>query len=184
MGIFLSVWLAACSGPSSRTPADTACTPYDDSVYCFNGRVIVSSEGRKGLVDTLGHVILSPEWEDIVFLDDDVALLGRAGLSCLCTADGRIFAESGDREALEEDYIRLFSEMKDADYRQWDRVLDQLEALCDACLAAKPGHVDERVLKEKAALVPLLEGIQGHMSEDQETRLVHIEDRFTALYKR
>lgn len=184
LGVFLPVVLASCHGAAVRTQEAAARPAYEDSVYCFNGRMIVSSEGRKGLADTLGHVILPLEWEQVEFLDDDVALLGRAGLFYLCTADGRIFAESADREDLERDYIRLLSGLKEADSGQWDQVLDQLEALCASCLAAKPRHVDKKILEEKAALVSLLDGIPGRMSPEQEARLARIESRFIALYRR
>ena len=87
LGVFLPAVLASCHGAAVRTQEAAARPAYEDSVYCFNGRMIVSSEGRKGLADTLGHVILPLEWEQVEFLDDDVARTWRtwSGIICACS---------------------------------------------------------------------------------------------------
>ena len=173
-----------CSQAPRQEPVETAAAAYDDSVYCFNGRSIVSCKGMWGLVDQDGRVILKPEWDGIEFLDDDVALLHRAGLYYLCTRDGRFFAEDADAGVLEESFRELLVEMEYEDSRKWDSVLDRLEALCDACIASGRKRPDRIVLEEKAALQAELASVSGQMSSLQKERLEQIVERFKSSYRR
>ena len=180
---FLVFSLTACR---EGTPADVPVreeVTYDDSLYCFNGRSLVSRDGRWGIVDTSGREILALEWDSADFLDDEVALLARSGIFYLCTRDGRIFAEDVDSGVLERSFRARLSEMQAADYQDWDQVLDRLETLCDACLAARNHRLDDRIIQENANLRELLAGIQGGMTLDQQNRLERIVDRFNTMYR-
>ena len=107
-------YLVSCmnAGPDVQTPVQEPVT-YEDTVYCFNQRSVVSLEGKKGLIDTEGQVVLEPEWDSIEFLDDEVALLSRSGIWYLCTKDGRLFAETSDPGILESSFHALLAEMQD-----------------------------------------------------------------------
>ena len=82
----------SCQAGQVRSEMQETDVFYDDTVYCFNQRSIVTLGSQKGLIDENGTRILAPEWDSIEFLDDEVALLGRSGLWYLCTRDGRFFA--------------------------------------------------------------------------------------------
>ena len=180
---FLALSLSACrEGPPAEVPMREE-VAYDDSLYCFNGRSLVSREGRWGMVDTTGREILALEWDSADFLDDEVALLARSGIYYLCTWDGRIFAEDVDPDVLERSFRMRLSEMHAADYQDWNRALDRLEALCDACLAARSHRLDNRIIQENADLRELLAGIQGGMTLAQQNRLERIVDRFNTMYR-
>lgn len=175
--------LAGCNHTPAVSGTDEPRIHYDDSIYCFNGRSIVSLNGLWGLVDIKGTYILEPEWDAIEFLSDDVALLRRTGLYYLCTRDGRVFAENTDPDILESSYQTFLTEMEYADRQRWDKVLDRLESLCDACIAGTARRPDSRILQEKAALESELTGISGQMSKQQDERLKQIVDKFNAYYR-
>ena len=155
---------------------------YEDSVYCFNQRSIVTVAGQKGVVDTTGEVVLAPEWDAIEFLDDDVALLQKSGLFYLSTRDGRIFAESLDAESLERSFRQRLSETLDADLLSWDRVLDQLDALCEACVACDGRRPDAQIIHANSVLQECLNKTSGTMNPEQTERLEQIRKKFVSLY--
>ena len=191
--ISLSVWPALASGrmpsPScscarGEMRAENDCrVAYEDSVYCFNQRSIVTFEGKKGVVGEQGELILAPEWDAIEFLDDEVALLQKSGLYYLCTRDGRIFAESHEMESLERSFRQRLAEMHDADVLSWNRVLDQLEVLCDACLACDGRKPDSQLIHEDTVLREYLNNATGAMNQEQKLRLERIGKKFDSLYR-
>jgi len=56
---------------------------YDDSVYCFNGRWRIISNGLEGLSDGNGNVLIEPLYDEIYFLNDNIAVLERSGFTIL-----------------------------------------------------------------------------------------------------
>lgn len=184
--IFIAVISAipGCRQAVATNPLQ-ATISYDDSVYCFNLRSIVSREGLKGIADLDGNVVLPLEWDSIEFLDDDVALLSRSGLWYLSTKDGRIFAQATDPSELEASSTELFTRMQEDDLRHWDSVLDQLEALSHACISSARKGMNECILSEQNKLQQLLRERPGTaMSKAQEKRLEAIESEFSSLYRR
>ena len=179
-------YLVSCmnAGPDVQTPVQEPVT-YEDTVYCFNQRSVVSLEGKKGLIDTEGQVVLEPEWDSIEFLDDEVALLSRFGIWYLCTKDGRLFAETSDPGILESSFRALLAEMQDKDSKYWDDILDRLEDLSEACINSRSKRPDARILRERALLSELLSsGIRGKMSASQTERLDKIVLKFNSLYRK
>lgn len=178
----------SCRGGRTDVPAAVQEHPvvaYEDTVYCFNQRSIVSAGGLKGVIDDDGQVILSPEWDSIEFLSDEVALLSRSGLWYLCTRDGRLFAESGNPSDLETSFRERLAEMQDLDLAYWDAVLDQLDQLRAACLQASSRRVDARIRQERARLDGLLaDAGRGSMSRAQLDRLGQILSDFNSMYRR
>ena len=170
-----------CCRQAASAPRISATKAYDDSVYCFNMRSIVSRDGLKGITDLEGNVVLPLEWDSIEFLDDDVALLSRSGLWYLSTRDGRIFGQSDDASELEASFKEMFTRMQEDDMRYWDDVLDQLEA----CIASARKGMNESILSQRNKLQQLLEESHGTaMTKEQEKRLELIESEFSSLYHR
>lgn len=182
LAVFLSIPCCRQAPPSPKTAATIA---YDDSVYCFNQRSIVSRDGHKGITDLQGKLVLPLEWDSIEFLDDDVALLSRSGLWFLCTRDGRIFAQGSNSSGLEQSFKELFTQLQENDIRYWDSVLDQLESLSSACLSNTKNGISESILSERGKLLQLLgESPGAAMSKTQEKRLEAIVSEFSSLYHR
>lgn len=150
--------------------------PFTDTLDCFNGRCIVTApDGCKGIMDTTGHLLQPPAWTTAEFLTADIALLTRDGLAYLCTADGRIFAEDTDAEALAATCTERYEGLLAADVRGWDTVLDSLDALCWTCLS-KEGQTGAVRLYESVRTAT--EAVSGTMNRAQRQRLEEIETRF------
>lgn len=183
---YLLLLLAAACRDVEPLPGETvgAAIAYEDTVYCFNQRSIVSLDGRKGMMDDSGNIILVPEWDSVEFLDDEVALLSRAGLWYLCTRDGRVFADGLDKPALELSFRERLAEMRNQDYRYWESVIGRLETLGAACLASPRRRPDEHALREYAALQDLLKNAVGTPTRDQQERLSQLEERFISLRRK
>ena len=169
---------------SESTPVQSV-TEYEDTVYCFNQRSVVSLGEKKGLIDNEGREILATEWDSIEFLDDDVALLSRSGLWYLCTRDGRLFAEAPEPSDLESTFRSRYAEVTDKDSAYWDGVLDQLDNLREACVGSRSRRPDERVLQEFARLQELISKEHGGgMSRSQEERFERILSDFKSSYRK
>lgn len=175
---------AACRDAKPFPEATYEAVAFEDTVYCFNQRSIVTLDGRKGLIDDSGNIVLAPEWDSVEFLDDEVALLSRAGLWYLCTRDGRIFADGLEVSVLESSFRERLVAMRDQDYRYWESVIARIETLGAACLASSRRHLDEQAVREYAALQDLLKSRVGTMTRDQQGRLSGIEERFLSLRRK
>ena len=180
----LLVSLSSCQVGKSRPDVPPATVDFEDTVYCFNQRSIVTLGGRKGLIDDSGSCILAPEWDTIEFLDDEVALLSRAGLWYLCTRNGRVFAEEMEKEPLESSFWERLSAMQDQDYIYWEKVLDQLELLGASCAASPRRQLDERTIRLHSDLQEMLSGSMGTMTRDQQERLTRLEQDFIAMRRK
>lgn len=178
--LFVGLISAGCSHTVS---SDIPIEPYQDSVYCFNGRSLVSRNGLWGIVGQDGRVILDTQWDSAEFLDDDIALLLRNNIYYLSTRDGRIYAQSPDSEALVSARQRLLAEVEEADFQKWDSVLDCLESLCDACLSSTARHPGDMILHKRDDLFARLADITGRPAPEQEERLEQIIKRFKAEYR-
>lgn len=148
---------------------DSSSYTFVDTLDCLNGRFVVTADdGREGIMDSAGRLIVEPVWERIEFLSPKVAELRRNGLSYLCSGEGRIFAEGADREELAASFQERYERMLFEDMRHWDEVLDKADSLCSACLSGE----DEVGLSEKFdALKSSLAGVSGNMTNVQASRL-------------
>ena len=181
----LALLLASCREASEPQPLTEARPVWEDSVYCFNQRSIVTLKGLHGIVDTDGSTVLAPEWDEVEFLDDNIALLCKSGIWSLCTRDGRIFAQSLDLQSLENSYPALYEEMLEGDRQYWDGVLDCLEELEESCLAAPSRKLDDRIVRAHAKLQKQLsDGAGGGMTASQLERLDKIEADFKSMYRK
>lgn len=158
---------------SATRALDASGYRFTDTLDCLNGRFIVSCSQGKGMMDEDGVLLLEPVWNDIEFLSPDVALLSRNALSYLCSAEGRIFEEGTDREALTASFQAAYERMLFEDMRRWDEVLNRLDSLCWSCISQDEGSAAllER-MKER------LPSVSGKMTASQAHRLGEIEARF------
>ena len=67
-------------GEKGETSSVKLETSYDSSTYCFNGTNIVSKDGKWGLCDTLGNVILPARYDKMEFVSDDMAVANEGEL--------------------------------------------------------------------------------------------------------
>ena len=187
--MFLALMAASCvrqnaseSTPFMRVePSEVSRTVgFDDTLYCFNGFSIVFLDAKQGVIDSTGRLTLEPVWDSVDFLSDDVLLLCRSGLYYLSTASGRIFAEDGSRDKLESVYQQLYEGLRAKDVLYWDKVVEQLDSLCNDCLAQPRGKnsVDLKVIEEAEALKSLLQSPSGHPDSTQIMRIDAIVERF------
>ncbi|MBR1490661.1 MAG: serine/threonine protein kinase [Bacteroidales bacterium] len=159
---------------TTRTP-DAAGYRFTDTLDCLNGRFIVACPQGYGMMDNDGRLLLEPVWDDIEFLSPDVALLTRNALSYLCSSEGRIFAESTDRETLSSSFQEGYERMLFEDMRRWDLVLDRLDSLCGSCLSPQ-GEAGSAAIFERTK--ESLHAVSGKMTHSQAIRLNEIEERF------
>lgn len=123
--------LLACS--RGREPAPEALA-YEDSVYCFNQRSIVSARGLFGMTDTSGVRILPLSYTSLEFLSDEVALGECEGRWYLLTKDGETVRQ-GDSRALADDWEAAYEAWLQRRDSFWDVALDRYESLCHTCIA-------------------------------------------------
>lgn len=187
-------WLAIICAPllfscTSEMPAvstePSGSVEYSDTAYCFNGRYIVTAAAGKGIMDENGRIVIDAGYDDIEFLNDDVALLTDSGVFWLATRDGRFFAEDTDPEALVLYYSDLYEGMLRSDALYWDEILDALDRLCDVCIGIKGKRLAENTesVRTFESLKSKLDGNHGRMSETQRIRLEEIEKRFHTYRK-
>lgn len=172
--------LASCARIAPAPEPSAPQTVYDDSLYFFNGRYRVMQDGRAGLIDTEGKVLLKPEYDSIEFLTDDIALAGKGPDWWLVTRDGRIFASGQDADALSETAQDEYDSMLRQDRAYWDAVLDSLDELCQACLRIRGNKLQGEMdaIGRYENIKSMLSAPRGGMMEEQLRRLGSIEDKF------
>ena len=183
--LIIVLLLVACTRNAPAPETSFPQSVYDDSLYFFNGRYRVTKDGRAGLIDTEGNVLLKPEYDSIEFLSDDIALAGKGSDWWLVTRDGRIFLSGQDADALcdvaQDEYDRMLGQ----DRAYWDAVLDSLEGLCEACLRIKgrklQGEMD--AIGRYENLKSMLSAPRGSMTPQQERRLGLIEETFNRHHR-
>lgn len=180
--ILIWVLSSSCkSGVQSSSTQQSAPYTFDDTLYCFNQRSIVHKNGLAGIIDDSGKVILAPEWDSIEFLDDDIALLCRDSLYCLCTRDGRIFSENKSAYELELNYRDILSRTLEDDIRNWDKTLDKLDALCSECLRLGKRRPDQATKAAYEEFQSALGKVSGQMNTAQQERFEEIVRRFNTF---
>lgn len=146
-----------------------------DTVDCLNGKYIVTSDGRKGILDSSGRLLVEPAWDDIEFLSVDVALLSKGSFFQLCGPDGRIFAESVDKEGLIDTYQSQYERSLFEDMRRWDEVVSRLDSLFSSCLS---NELSEEIPVRFDSFRRSLEAASGNISKNQALRISEIEERY------
>lgn len=183
-----SVFVSGCrqtmvSGIEAARPEEERVV-WDDSVYCFNGRSIVWKDGLCGMVGENGRILCAPVYDEIEFLNFDVALLSRYGTWYLATKDGRIMAENSDRKMLEAGHEAIFEAVSRSDRVYWDDILEKYEAFCSACIDARmsAGSIGT-VISLRDGLNAELDNARGHMTPEQIRRFQDIRERYNCLFQ-
>ena len=162
--ILIVLLAVSCRNGAPAAVQTTTDEPFEDTVYCFNQRSIVHRDGKAGMIGENDYLILTPEWDSIEFLDDEIALLSRGDTYYLCTRDGRVFADSKSENYLESNFKQLLSETLENDIRKWDSVLDKLEALCESCLRCKNRRPDKTANEANEAFQKALSEADGNIT--------------------
>jgi len=172
--VLINLCLSCSNGSSSEvSQEEVSCISYEDSTYCFNGRWKIFSNGLEGLSDGQGNVLVEPLFNEIYFINDDIALLERSGLFYLANRDGRVFAEGTDKADLEASASKRYEQMLSEDLFFWDEILDDLESLGRECLSG--GHKSREMYE---SLKERLSNAQGYMTESQICRFESIVENF------
>ena len=170
--------LLACARAQETAPEAQA---YEDSVYCFNQRSIVSAGGLYGMTDTSGTRILPLAYTSLEFLSDEVALGRRGGRWYLLTRDGETVRQ-GDSRRVADDWEAAYESWLQRRDSFWDVALDRYEALCHTCIALALSPDPDT--KEVSEAVSQLEWLRSYLKgADSKMPAAH-QARFRALAAR
>lgn len=169
------------SGPHEKqdgAPSVKLETAYDSSTYCFNGTNIVSKDGKWGLCDTLGNVILPANYDKIEFISDDMAVVNEGELFYLIDTKGNIMAEALHSGGLTAEEISLWAEKVNERVRkEWDEILDKYEELETLCADRKSSR--KAVKSASKELEELLDAATGSMNQAQRARFEMLRNTFS-----
>lgn len=168
------------SGPHEEqdgTPSVKLETAYDSSTYCFNGTNIVSKDGKWGLCDTLGNVILPANYDKIEFISDDMAVANEGELFYLIDTKGNIMAEALHNGGLTAEEISLWAgKVNERIRKEWDEILDKYEELETLCADRKSSR--KAVKSAYKELEELLDAATGSMNQAQRARFEMLRNNF------
>lgn len=179
---YLLVALSAVSCRRSVAPSASQPVAYEDSVYCFNQRSIVSAGGLYGMVDKEGNRILPLGYQSLEFLSDEVALGCLDGRWQLLTRDGEIIREGPDR-SLSDAYAQAYESWLQRRENFWNVALDKYEDLCNTCIALRlSGHPRSAEVSEAVSrlewLRHYLQGADASMPPAQAERFRELSLRY------
>lgn len=169
------------SGPHEKQDGTTSVkleTAYDSSTYCFNGTNIVSKDGKWGLCDTLGNVILPANYDKIEFISDDMAVANEGELFYLIDTKGNIMAEALHNGGLTTEEISLWAgKVNERIRKEWDEILDKYEELETLCADRKSSR--KAVKSASKELEELLDAATGSMNQAQRARFEMLRNTFS-----
>lgn len=169
------------SGPHENqdgTPSVKLETAYDSNTYCFNGTNIVSKDGKWGLCDTLGNVILPANYDKIEFISDDMAVANEGELFYLIDTKGNIMAEALHSGGLTAEEISLWAgKVNERIRKEWDEILDKYEVLETLCADRKSSR--KAVKSASKELEELLDAATGSMNQAQRARFEMLRNTFS-----
>ena len=154
LAVVFSLLLFSCrerdeaKAPAPPLPESPSEKAYLQEWYCFNGNTIVQGPNGYGLIDTTGREILSPVYDEVVFLSDDIVLIQQLGMWMLSDGNGWIFAESRDRNLLVQGSEASYEQMLVDERNYWERVTAVFDSLSRACLLVRSGKVSSSDLLE------------------------------------
>ena len=121
-----------------------------------------------------------PEFEQIEYLSDHLAVGVSGGTAYLLTADGQIVATADDSESLKAGAEAAYARFLDEEYASWEAVLEQYDSLCNACIARRPA---DELLRHLEAFRTGLQGTVGKMDAQQQARFAAIRERYDKYRK-
>lgn len=166
--LLLSVSLLVISCRSHSTePAEMI--DFDTESSCLNGTMIVSSNGKYGLADTCGRVILPVGYDEIYFLTDDLAVAFNGDLCCFFDKGGQRLGESiAGQDSSPEELMEIYSGIEKTRREQWDTILNRYEDFRKYCLSDSATAATASMMAED--IKDAVQKIGGPMEKDQKAR--------------
>ena len=158
----LTVTLFACcpaqEGSSRRD--------YDSSIDCLNGTLIVSLEGKYGLVDTSGKEILPPVYDELYFLTDEIAA-AFSGQDCgFFDRSGRRLAQTRAAGTLSpSELLDSYNALRDECRLAWDNILGKYARMHEYCRSGEASAAEAELMAEE--IRKALRTVGGPMEKDQ-----------------
>lgn len=152
-----------------RTEAENESHAYNTETDCLNGTMIVSLDGKFGLVDTSGKEILAPEYDDVYYISDDVAVAFSGQTVGFFNRNGRRLGETVmESEATFEDLMEAYSKIEKLHREQWDSILASYEELRKYCQSDSVSTGTAVLMADDIRTA--LQKIGGPMEKDQKVR--------------
>lgn len=164
--LLLTLIAVACA---SRTEVQLGKPDYDTETDCLNGTMIVSLDGKYGLVDTSGKEILAPEYDDVYYISDDVAVAFSGQTVGSFNRNGRRLGETVmEGEASLDDLMEAYSKIEKTRRVQWDSILASYEELRQYCQSDSASTGTAVLMADDIRTA--LQKIGGPMEKDQKVR--------------
>lgn len=167
--ITITCLCAACHSRKGACPEPS----FDTEEYCFNGTSIISINGKWGIADTAGNIVLPARYDSVCYVTDEIAAAKEGRLYYLTDTKGHILDETVSETAITETGLtRWAGEVSSEIRKSWDEVLDSYEELATLCSSDR--HDNKAISGKSAEIQVMLEDIPGSMARDQQTRFERI----------
>ena len=164
--LLLTLMAVACA---SRTEVRTVKPDYDTETDCLNGTMIVSLDGKFGLVDTSGKEILPTAYDDVYYISDEVAVAFSGRSVEFFDKGGKRLGENvTDGETTVEDLLEAYSKIEKARREQWDSILSNYEELREYCQSDSASAGTASLMADDIRTA--LQKVEGPMEKDQKVR--------------
>ena len=143
-----------------RTEAENESHAYNTETDCFNGTMIVSLDGKYGLADTSGREILAPEYDDVYYISDEIAVAFTGQNVGFFDQNGRRLGETVmEGEASVDDLLAAYSKIEK---------MRSYEELRQYCQSASASVVTANIMADDIRAA--LQKVGGPMEKDQKVR--------------
>lgn len=164
--LLLTLMAVACA---SRTEVRAVRPDYDTETDCLNGTMIVSLDGKYGLADTSGREILAPEYDDVYYISDEIAVAFTGQNVGFFDQNGRRLGETvTEGEASVDDLLAAYSKIEKMRREQWDSILTSYEELRKYCQSDSASVVTANIMADDIRAA--LQKVGGPMEKDQKVR--------------
>lgn len=164
--LLLTLMAVACA---SRTEVRAVRQDYDTETDCLNGTMIVSLDGKYGLADTSGREILAPEYDDVYYISDEIAVAFTGQNVGFFDQNGRRLGETVmEGEASVDDLLAAYSKIEKMRREQWDSILTSYEELRKYCQSDSASVVTANIMADDIRAA--LQKVGGPMEKDQKVR--------------
>lgn len=136
---------------------------------CLNGTMIVSLDGKYGLADTSGREILAPEYDDVYYISDEIAVAFTGQNVGFFDQNGRRLGETVmEGEASVDDLLAAYSKIEKMRREQWNSILTSYEELRKYCQSDSASVVTANIMADDIRAA--LQKVGGPMEKDQKVR--------------
>lgn len=164
--LLLTLMAVACA---SRTEVRAVRPDYDTETDCLNGTMIVSLDGKYGLADTSGREILAPEYDDVYYISDEIAVAFTGQNVGFFDQNGRRLGETVmEGEASVDDLLAAYSKIEKMRREQWDNILSSYEELREYCQSDSASAGTAALMADEIRAA--LQKVGGPMGKDQRLR--------------